>query len=153
MPMINGPVAWAKILGPAPKGKYNTEWSFDIGITPDSRKILEGLGCADSIKPKTNPKSGKDHVLGMDYVQFKRRETKADGTPAKPFDIVDKFRKPWAPDAAIGNGSTVNVKFAVNERQSGGFKPSAIALQVVDHVEYAGGEQFSTAEEKGEEWE
>lgn len=152
MAMIQGPIAWAKVLGKPQPGytKSQLEWSFDVGVDKATAKKLKELEVADYIKPATNDK-GKTHVLGTDYIKFSRREIKVDGTKAKPIRVVDANGKDWPEDKMIGNGSIVNVKFAVNEKKTGGMKPSVIAIQVWEYKEYEGGESFPTRESDGEE--
>lgn len=151
--MIQGPIAWAKIIGKPQPGydKLKLEWSFDLGIDAKTKAKLEELGVGEYVKPNVNPKNNKNHVLDMDYIKFSRREIKVDGSKAQPFKIVDENGKDWPEGKMIGNGSIVNVKFATNEKQSGGLKPSAIALQVWDYKAYEGGEDFPSRAEGGEE--
>ena len=145
MPMIRGPIAWAKLREPVPGfTKTQKEWTFDLGVDDVASKKLHDLECGDYIKPVKHPKSGKEHTLGMPWIKFTRREIKNDGTPAKPIRVVDANGKDWDMNVPIGNGSIVNVKFAVNEKQSGGMKPSVIAIQVWELKEYEGGEEFPT---------
>ena len=155
MAMIaKAPIAWAKVTGKPQPGynKTQLEWSFDIGVTD---AVLEVLKKADVdlsyVKPATNPKTGKTHTLGMPYIKFTRKEIKADGSPGKPFKIVDQFGKPWDETKQIGNGSLVNVKFMVNETPQGKNKPSALAIQVWELAEYEGEEDFPVAD-ANENW-
>lgn len=148
MPMIQGPIAWAKLGKPQPGyTKSQLEWSFDIGIDKNAFKALAdaGVSVKKYVKPKTNEKTGKDHATGMDYLKFSRREIKADGTQAQPIRVVDRKGQPFDVEKTkIGNGSIVNVKFAVNETQNGDMKPSVVAVQVWELVEYGDGEDFPT---------
>jgi hypothetical protein len=152
--MIRGPVAWAKVLGKPQPGydKRQLEWSFDVGLDKTSIAKFKELGCADYVKPAVNPKNGKKHVLDMPYAKFTRKEKKFDGSDGKPISVVDNKGKPWPEDKLIGNGSIINVKFAVNEKQSGGMKPSVVAIQVWEYKEYEGGESFPTDEDGEESW-
>ena len=153
MAIIRGPIAWAKINPDAPVPGYTKslkEWTFDLGIDEAAAKTLHDLGCEDYIKPAE--KNGKTHVLGMPYIKLTRRELRADGSKAKPFRVVDSRGQPWPGGKPIGNGSVVNVKVAANPKQDGsGNKPSAIAIQVWEEVEYEGGDSFPTREADGEE--
>ena len=151
MAMIaKAPIAWARITGEPHPGynKTQKEWDFDVGVTEEVLETLkkEGVSIGQYVKPKTNPKSGKDHALGMDYLKFTRKEIKADGSPSKPFKVVDRYGKPWDPNVKIGNGSLANIKFAVNETQNGHFKPAALAIQIWELVEYGGDDAFPIAE-------
>src|SRR5690606_474304 len=64
-------------------------------------------------------------------------ELKADGTPNRPIEVVDILGKPWPEDKLIGNGSVVDVKFAVVDYGPGkkhGVYPRKI--RVLKHVPY-----------------
>lgn len=152
MAMLQGPIYWAKILGKPQPGydKRQLEWSFDVGIDKKTRKNLEELEVGDYIKPAE--KNGRTHASGTEYMKFSRKELKFDGSPGQPIKVVDRTGQPWPEDRKIGNGSIVNVKFAVNEKQSGGMKPSVVALQVWEYVPYEGGDDFPVSAEGAEEW-
>lgn len=137
--ILRGRVAWAKVLGKAAKG-YNEgerEWSIDFEVDDKSKeKYLAGGGSDFYLKTKEN------HPLGT-FIPFKRKEVKQDGTPAKPINVMDAKGNPWDPNVKIGNGSIVDVKFALNEITHGRNKrnkPSLIALRVIELVEYEGKE-------------
>lgn len=151
MPMIQGPIFWAKVLGKPQPGydKRQLEWSFDLGVDKATRKKLEDLDVQDYIKPAE--KNGKTHASGGEYVKFSRREKKFDGSDAQPIRVVDAAGKEWPQDRKIGNGSIVNVKFAVNEKQTGGMKPGVIAIQVWEYKAYEGSEDFPVGDAP-EEW-
>lgn len=156
MAMVQGPIYWAKIIGKPQPGfdKRQLEWSFDLGVDDKTAAKFNDLEVSEYVKPLVNPKTKKPHASGMDYIKFTRREKKFDGEDAQPIKVVDSAGKDWPTDRLIGNGSIVNVKFAVNEKQAGGMKPSVIAVQVWDFKPYEGGENFPTREEGGEEsWE
>lgn len=153
MAMIRGPIAWAKITGKPQPGytKSQLEWSFDLGLDKAAIDTLTALGCESYIKPVTNPKTGKDHVLGVPYIKFTRREYKANGDLGAPIRVVDAKQAPWPENKRIGNGSIANVKFAVNPNQldASKQKPSVVAVQIWQLEEYEGGEEFPVSE--GEE--
>lgn len=151
--MIQGPIYWAKITGKPQPGydKRQLEWSFDIGLTPEAKTKVQELGVAEYIRPAEG-KNGKVHIAG-EHMKFKRREINADGSQAKPFRVVDSAGNPWPEDKRIGNGSIVNVKFAVNEKRDGsGLKPSAIAIQVWEYKPFEGGEEDQFPTRPNEEW-
>lgn len=156
MPMMQGPIYWAKVTGEPQPGftKSILEWSFDLGVTDNVLEACkkEDVTLKQYIKPATNPKSGKTHASGMDYIKFIRKAVKADGTPGKPFKVVDNKGRPWPEDKRIGNGSIVNVKFSVQETPQGNIKPSAIAIQVWELKEFEGDDAFPIAEDDGEAW-
>lgn len=147
MAMITGPIYWSKILGepqPGYQGK-GREWSFDLGVDQKTEKKLAELEVSDYIKTKDG------HASGGKFIKFKRNAVKADGSAAKPFKVVGPDGKDWPDDKRIGNGSIVNVKLAINEKQDGKMKPSAVAIQVWEYVPYEGGEEFPTRQQDGEE--
>jgi hypothetical protein len=148
MPMFQGPIAWAKLGKPQPGyTKSQLEWSFDVGLDKNALKALADAGVTIKkyVKPGINPQTGKEHVLGTDHLKFSRKEIKADGTPAQRIRVVDRKGNPFdTENTKIGNGSIVNVKFAVNETQNGDMKPAVVALQIWELVEYEGGENFPT---------
>jgi len=145
--MITGPIYWPKILGEPQPGydKRIREWSFDFGVDKKTEKQLNDLGVGDYIKTKDG------HVSKGPFMKFTRREKRADGTDATPISVVGPDGKPWPQDKRIGNGSICNVKIALNEKATGGLKPSVIALQVWEYVPYEGGDAFPTREAGGEE--
>lgn len=145
--IFQGKAYWAKIVGKPqggyPNGKGPAEWSIDVAIDEKTkdRLLKEGID-AKYIKNKGDEKG--------DYIVFKRREIKQDGTAAKPFKIVDRVGKPWPEGKFIGNGSTINVRYVINEELN---KPNALAFQVVELQEYAPENDFPTYEEnENEEW-
>lgn len=144
--ILRGRVAWAKVLGKPAKGydENEKEWSIDFEPTSEGvEKYLAEGGSDFYIKQKDN------HPLDQ-YIAFKRREMKRDGTPAKPITVLDSKGKPWDPSVKIGNLSVVDAKFALNEVTVGRtkrMKPSLIALKVVELVEYEGKGNESDFEE------
>lgn len=140
MAMIRGSAFYAKVLGKAPLGYDKTEasreWSIDVGIDAATRKQLIAMGVGDYVKNK-----GDKHPAKDDFIGFKRRAQKVDGDPAKPIRIVGPDGEPWPQDKLIGNGSIVNIQFALNEKAKGGLKPSILAIQVWEHVAYEGGDR------------
>jgi len=157
MPMIRGKAYWAKIVG-KPAKAYNPgefEWSVDVAIDAETRQELVKLGVGDKVKNKGDDRG--------DFISFKRNAynknpaTGARDEPAKPIKIVDHKGNEWD-KRKIGNGSTVNVKFAINEfplsNGKTGRRPGILALQVWDLVEFQGGnsEEFPTTEGGAETW-
>jgi hypothetical protein len=153
--MIQGKAYWAKVVGDPVKG-YNPgefEWSIDVTVDANTKKQLKELGVLDRVKDKADERGA--------FITFKRKSVKADGTPAKPIRIVDSDGKEWDGKTKIGNGSIVNVKFAVNEIPAFGggkprLKPSILAVQVWDLVPYEGkGDDFpqkSNKKAEAEDW-
>jgi len=148
--VIRGKAFWAKVLGQPGWGykKQHKEWSTDVAITPkDKERLLaEGMG-KQYIK-------NKDDERG-DFLTFRRRELKRDGTPGKPISVFDKRGQPWPQETLIGNGSAVNIKIALNgvDGQKE-LKPGLIKMQVVELVEFEGrddDEDFPVYDDDGNE--
>ena len=127
-----------KIIGPAPKG-YGTEpgngdpeWSFDLVLTPETKKeYLSTKGDAFYIK--------KDNKTGEEFIRFVRKAQRKDGTDANPISVIDHRGDEWNPKELIGNGSVLNVSYALNAVKSKGtqrLKPYVLAVQVWDHQKY-----------------
>jgi hypothetical protein len=143
--LISGKSYWTKIIGEPRKGYEDDpvpEWSMDVALTPESAKALRDAGCTSYVKNKGDDRG--------DFVSLKRKALKQDGTPAKPIKVVDAHNNDWN-KRLIGNGSTVNVSIALNERTYKGkkfLKPSILAVQVWDLVEYQPKESFPTRTEE-----
>ncbi|MBV1928227.1 MAG: hypothetical protein KUG81_01780 [Gammaproteobacteria bacterium] len=150
MPIMQGTAYWAKVLKD-PKPGYDgneREWSIDIAIDKDTAKLWKEQGIGKRIKNKGDEKG--------DFVTLKRKEFKYDGeTRNQPIRVVDAKKKPWDQEVLIGNGSKVAVNYSINDTKFGQ-QPCLLALQVIDLVEYEGGdrEEFGTYNEDGteEEW-
>lgn len=136
--IIRGISKWAKVIGEPGWGYKNQhkEWSVDVYVDEETVHKLTTEGLADKLKDKGDGP----------FLQFRRKELKHDGRPNAPIRVVDKFGEPWNQEVSIGNGSTVNVNFAVNEYGDKGEKSlNILSMQVWDLVEYKGGE-FPVAE-------
>ncbi len=129
--LIRGKAKWAKIVGDPSWGYENKfkEWSIDVYVDEATAEKLVNEGLKDKLKDKGN---------GV-YISFKRKEFKPDGSPNQPIRIVDHRGNPWD-GRKIGNGSTVNVNFAVNEYKPGQNNANILSLQVWDLVAYEGGD-------------
>ena len=139
--LIQGTSKWLKLLGEPGWGyeKAFKEWSVDVYIDEATVQRLKAENLGPSIKEKGDGP----------YVSFKRKALKADGTPNSPVRIVDHKGQPWD-GRKIGNGSTVNVNFAINEYKPGKFALNILSLQVWNLVPYDGGE-FPTREDSDED--
>jgi hypothetical protein len=136
--LIRGKAKWAKIIGEPVWGYENKhkEWSIDVYPEDESIERLKAEGLGEKLKDKGN---------GL-YITFKRRDTKQDGTPTQPIRVVDHHGQAWDPKQRIGNGSVVNVNFAINEYGKNQKSANILSLQVWDLVKYEGSE-FPTKEE------
>lgn len=134
--LITGRSYWFKGVGSAKPNKFNPEvpqWSFDLSINQTEAEKLLAAGMK-----KTYLRDKQDE-RGV-FLTFTRDSIKKDGSPGKPFRIVDSKNNPWPDGESIGNGSQLNVVLTLNERTFRGekfLKPSAIAIQVWDHIEYS----------------
>lgn len=139
--LIRGKAKWAKVTGEPHWGykNQNKEWSIDVYLDVETVKRLEDEGLGEKIKDKGNG----------EFITFKRRELKQDGNPNQPIRVVDHHGEAWG-TAKIGNGSIVNVNFAINEYGKGEKSANILSLQVWDLVKYEGGE-FPTRDD-GEDW-
>lgn len=139
--LIRGLAKWAKITGEPIWGYQNKhkEWSVDVYIDEETFHRLEVEGLKDKIKDKGNGA----------YMTFKRRELKQDGSSNTPIRVVDHHGEVWNPKTKIGNGSTVNVNFAVNDYGVNQKSANILSLQVWNLVPYEGAE-FPTRED--DEW-
>lgn len=139
MPLLRGKIKWAKVLGEPVWGYENTfkEWTFDVEVDKKTIAQLEEQGLGHKVKDKGQGP----------FVTFSRKELKADGTPNKPIRIVDNKGKPWDQAKKIGNGSVVNVSYALNEYRPGKLTWNVLALQVWEHVPYEGNSEFPIKED------
>ena len=142
--LIRGVAKWAKVIGEPVWGYENKhkEWSIDVFLDEETVQRLDNEGLKDKIKDKGNGQ----------FITFKRRETKQDGTPNNPIRVVDHHGEPWNPKTRIGNGSTVNINFAINEYGKNQKSANILSMQVWDLVPYEGAE-FPTKEDSEGNWE
>lgn len=138
--LIRGKSKWTKIIGEPVWGYENKfkEWSLDVYVDDETVTRLKAEGLGEKIKDKGNGQ----------YMTFKRKELKTDGSANKPIRVVDHHGEEWNPKTKIGNGSTVNVNFAINEFKKGQFSANILSLQVWDLVPYAN--EFPTREDTDE---
>lgn len=136
--MLTGKTFWFKAIGSPRPNKFNPDvpqWSFDLSIDEENQDKLIKAGIKkDSFK-------NKDDERGT-FLTFTRDAVKKNGEAGKPFRVVDAQNKDWDQTKNIGNGSELNVVVSLNEREFRGkkfLKPSAVAIQVWDLVEYQSG--------------
>jgi len=135
--VIRGKANYAKILGD-PVLNYNKdgkEWKMDLLITnKDSLKELKAAGIADRIKRK------EGYLDGEPFLSFKQAEYRRDGvTKNDPIPVIDIKGSAWDDEKLIGNGSDVDVKFAVIDYGVG--KKSGVyirGVRVLNLVPYEG---------------
>lgn len=135
MAIISGTAYWASIQSPNTKFDANGVWTINVSLDAAGLKKAEELGIDGLIKNR-----GDDQG---DYLQFKRKVKRNDGTENNPPKVLDSGKKVIPSDILVGNGSKVNVKFNTYEWKFGGRTGTGldlIAVQVTDLVEF--GEDF-----------
>lgn len=146
--IIQGKAHWAKIVGEPVWGYKNAhkEWSMDFCVDAKAREKL----LAEGMDPSYIKNKGDERG---DFITFRRRSVKRDGTEAKPIEIKTRAGADWDGKTRIGNGSTVNVKIALNDVEGKkGTKPSLIKVQVWELVPYAGGDDEDFPVGDDEDW-
>lgn len=135
--IVNGKAFWFKAVGPPRDNKFKPEskqWAFDLAIDEKTAEMLLDKGMSpQSLKDKKDER-------GV-FITFTRDATRADGSPGKPIEVVDSKGQPWPDNKFVGNGSTLNVKMTLNEREFRGkkfLKPGVISVQVWDLVAFSG---------------
>lgn len=138
MTMISGKAFWFKATGAPRPNKFNPKvprWSFDISVDTENQQKLLEKGMKDSYLKNKGDERGT-------FLTFDRDSIKTDGSPGKPFRIVDGKNNPWPDGVEVGNGSDINVVVTLNEREFRGakfLKPSAVAVQIWNLVAYEAG--------------
>ena len=149
---IKGTGKWCKVLEPDQYDNYavdvyphgNTLNHFEEEATTIINKVKALVeasgkkvnGVQDIIKTDTD---------GVDFVQFKRKGTKGDGsqnTPPKVYNEHGLLVEDWS--KLIGNGSKVGVAYLLTPYYMASSKMVGVSLkfyavQVIDLVEYSGG--------------
>lgn len=136
--VLRGTTMYAKVLGD-PILNYNKdgkEWKLDL-VPMDPKAVkqeLKAYGIADRLRTKDGYADNKP------FMSFKQKEFKTNGEENKPIEVVDILGKPWPQDKLIGNGSVIDIKFAVVDYGPGkkhGVYPRKI--RVLELVPYEGG--------------
>jgi hypothetical protein len=118
----------------------------DIAVDDKTKAALVKEGI-----PEDKFKLPKYETNGQNVIKFKRREFRKDGTAGSPFRVAGPDGKPWDQTKLIGNGSTVDVKWALNTRFDGTVAADAQAFRVVEHVVYEGKPDFEPIEGAAEQ--
>lgn len=129
---ITGKALYAKIIGDPVPGyePAQKEWTFDLVLDSENQKKFLDSGASDFYIKETKN--------GEPYVRFTRKEIKKDGTKGSPIRVVDDQGAEWD-DRLVGNDSTLNVQYTLNEVGKGKevrLKPSVLAVQVWDLKSY-----------------
>ena len=144
--VIRGKVNYFRMLPDQLHPNYNKdgkEWTTDFYGFPV--KEFKTLGIGDRVKQRD------EYLDGESFTTFKQKELRADGTPNKPITVTDILGKPWDPEREIGNGSTVDAKFAVVDYGKGKKKGVYLrSIRVLDLVEFTRGAAFEPLDESDE---
>lgn len=131
---LRGKLHWAKILGnPQPNYlKDANEWTMDLSLDKDGVAQVKKLQLGGRVKDKKDDRG--------QFISFKQRELRKDGSPAKPITVIDSSGKPWDQSEKIGNGTVADVKFEVVDYGMGPDKMGVYprAVRILDHVPYEG---------------
>lgn len=136
--VIRGKTSYAKILGDPVLNysKDGKEWKMDLVIDKDTIAEFKTAGIGDRVKTKP------EYLEGQPYVTFKQAEFRRDGTANDPIRVVNILGEPWDQKALLGNGSDVDVTFAVVDHGVGKKKGMYIRqVRVLKRVEYQGGDE------------
>ena len=146
MALLKGKKAmWAKLSTPEKKyGSDDTQWSIDLIVSDaDSRKW---------VKSKLAMKERFLDIDGEEVCVIKlKKDThwKKSGEAKTPIKVVDAYGQDVDP-RTIGNGSVVNAQYTVRDWEFQGKKGKTaelVAIQVVELVEYTGGDQSVAGDE------
>ena len=127
---VTGKCHYASLV--EPNTKFEPVWSIQIEVDDTNRSVIEGAGLTISNK-------GDDRG---DFVTIKRKVVRADGTQKQGPVVKDSQNNNWD-GKLIANGSTVNVKavpFDWTYAGKSGVSADLAAVQVIDFIEYAGGD-------------
>jgi len=146
---VKGEAKWAKILEPDQYDNFAVDIYGDFShvveeaqeIAAKAKELVEAAG--KKVNGVADPT--KENKEGVEYVQFKRKGSKADGspnTPPKVYNASGTLVEGW--DKLIGNGSKVGVAYMLSPYYMASTKMVGVsmkfyAVQVIDLVEYAGG--------------
>lgn len=136
--VIRGKTSYAKILGDPVLNysKDGKEHKMDLIISDDVEKEFKAVGLGDRIKSKDN------YLDGAKYVTFKQAEFQRSGKANDPIPVVDILGEPWDQKKLIGNGSDVDVTFAVVDHGPGKKNGMYIRqVRVLKLVPYEGGNE------------
>lgn len=133
--VVRGKAMYAKVLGDPilNYSKDGKEWKLDLVVDKAVQKEMKGYGIGERVRTKDG------YADGQMFMSFKQKEFKTNGERNQPIEVVDILGKPWSQDKLIGNGSVIDVKFAIVDYGPGkkhGVYPRKI--RVLEHVPYEG---------------
>lgn len=146
---IKGTAKWCKILEPDQYDNYAVDIYGDLShVVEEAQAIAEkAKELVEAAGKKVNGVADvtKENAEGQEYLQFKRKGSKADGspnTPPKIYNASGSHVEGW--NKLVGNGSTVGVAYYLAPYYMASTKMVGVsikfyALQVIDLVEYSGG--------------
>lgn len=143
--VITGKAYWFKVLGkPVPNyNKDGFEWVFDVSLDAETLKVLKEQGLGPKIKNKGDDRG--------DFIQFKRNSEKRNG-PDKgkandPIRVIGPDGKTvWDNAVKVGNGSTIRVKYVLNDTvdqrtKAKGRRADVLSVQIWELVPYVAPER------------
>ena len=143
-------VMWVKLGQPEESwDKSFTQWSLIALVDKEFQKkwIKKGLpgGTAKNLPREIE----LDGVTSAAIKLNRKTHYKKSGDEMKPVKVVDMFGQDVDP-RIIGNGTTMNIQYKSNEYDFNGkqgFSAELIAVQVIDLVEYKGGDSGTAGDE------
>lgn len=132
--VIRGKANYAKVLGDPVLNysKDGKEWKLDVEIDEFTEKEFKKAGIGDRVRRKDT------YLDGRPYVTFKQAEYRRDGKINDPINVTDILGEPWDQQRLIGNGSDVDVTFAVVDYGPGKKKGAYVrTVRVLKLVPYA----------------
>lgn len=146
---IKGTGKWCKVLEPDQYDNYAVDIYGDLShVEEEANAILEKT--RELVEASGKKVAGLADVLkenkeGGEYIQFKRKGSKGDGspnTPPKIYNAAGSLVENW--DKLIGNGSKLGVAYFLSPYYMASTKMVGVSLkfyavQVIDLVEYSGG--------------
>ena len=142
--VIRGETSYAKILGDPVLNysKDGKEWKMDLMIDAGTVKEFKAAGIGDRVKEK------KEYLNGNPFVTFKQAEFRRDGTENRPVKVTNILGDDWDQKNLLGNGTVVDVTFAVQDHGPGKKKGMYIrSVRVLKHVPYEKDDMPALAED------
>ena len=141
--VIRGKTSYAKILGDPVLNysKDGKEWKMDVVIDGATEKEFKAAGIGDRVKRKEGYLNGAPFVT-FKQAEFRRNPDPETGLPKRndPIKVTDIIGDPWDQKTLLGNGSDVDVTFAVQDHGPGKKKGMYIrSVRVLKLVPYEGG--------------
>lgn len=149
--VVRGKTSYAKVLGDPVLNysKDGKEWKLDLLIDPAVEKEFKAAGIADRVKRKDGYLDGKPHV-SFKQAEFRRNPDPITGEMKRndPIKVTDILGDAWDQKTLLGNGTDVDVTFAVQDYGPGKKKGVYIrSIRVLKLVPYEGGGDAPPIEE------